>query len=225
VTARRFGYHFPADDGSRRTENWEAGLGQQEQTALYGEPGQTGCVDVAESELQKGVPPADRSWLTTQDFQSLEDSAEDARVIAAKREWRECMTRFGRPYSDPETAIYDPQWKLDELVITSNERETAYADVLCKDASRLISIWHVVESAAQRGVIARHPAQFTALRENKEHRLTNARCVLARSEPMCEPADTAGSSAGPPSTSTSSSPPHPGEPFWSRSTASTTIAW
>lgn len=188
VTARRFGYHFPADDGSRRTENWEAGLGQQEQAALYGENGQTACVDVAESELQKGTPHADRPWLTAQDFQSLEDSAKDARVVAAKHEWRECMTRFGQPYSEPEAAIYDPRWKLDEPAITVDERETAYADVLCKDASRLLSVWHTVESAAQQGVIARHPARFTALRENKDRRLANAHCVLARPEPMCEPA-------------------------------------
>jgi len=176
ATALRYGYHFPktADEAasSREIQNWSSKLTDQQRAALYTEDGKPGCADQADTDIAKDVPDGDGDFLTSQDFDSLDESAKNADVVRAKASWQECMASAGFHYSDP-------QWDLDSATVPRVEVDTARADVRCKESSRLVSVWHDVEVSQQHQVIEREAAQFERLETDKRTRLANADRILA----------------------------------------------
>jgi hypothetical protein len=183
ATALRYGYHFPktADEAasSREIQNWSSKLTDQQRAALYSEDGKPGCADQADTDIAKGVPDGDGDFLTSQDFDSLDESAKNADVVRAKASWQECMASAGFRYADPKAAISDPQWDLDSATVPRAEVDTARADVRCKESSRLVGVWHDVEVSLQHQVVEREAAQFQRLETDKRTRLANADRILA----------------------------------------------
>lgn len=164
-TVRQFGFHLPPDTASdarsAKLDGWLAGLSGPEEVALHGTGAKPGCLDTAATKL----PRVGNKWLTNLDFTSLERSMDDARVVAAIREWRTCMTRAGLPYTGPYEAVADEQWNLESPTISQREIKVATADVRCKHETRLLEIWIAVETEIQEDQIRRNPARFARLAE------------------------------------------------------------
>ncbi|MDT7724956.1 MAG: hypothetical protein QOI21_1532 [Actinomycetota bacterium] len=183
ATALEHGYHFPktAEETatSRELQNWSATLTDEQSTALYGEEGKPGCADQADTDIAKAVPEGDDDFLSTHDFDSLDESAKTADVVRVTAAWRDCMAAAGFRYADPNAAISDPRWDLDSPAVPEVEVETARADVRCKDSTRLVSVWHDAEVSLQRQVIDRNAEQFGRLEAGNRTRLANARRILA----------------------------------------------
>jgi hypothetical protein len=182
TTALRYGYHFPktGDEAarSRELQDWSAKLTDQQRAALYSEDGKPGCADQADTAIADGVPEGDGDFLTTRDFDSLDESAKNAEVVRAKAAWQDCMASAGFRYPDPKAAISDPQWNLDSATVPSVEIDTARADVRCKESSRLATVWHDVEVSLQHQVIEREAERFRRLETGNRTRLANADRIL-----------------------------------------------
>ncbi|MGN9907656.1 hypothetical protein ACTMTJ_08900 [Phytohabitans sp. LJ34] len=180
-TARRFGYHFPADrDSDARAAHldaWLSSLGGAEKAALYGTATRPGCLDDAVAALSRGVPEVDTNILTEFDFRSLDQSEVDPRVIAAVAFWRRCMSERGHRYEDPYDAVSDPRWDLDAPYVSEEEFATALADAGCKNRVDLVRIWVAVETDIQQGFIDENGARFAELA--RAHRATHDNALKA----------------------------------------------
>jgi hypothetical protein len=176
VSATRYGYHFPRTaDETRQQEaraRWSASLTEDQRMALFGEGG---CTEKADAELTT----FDDAFFIAASRESLRVSEKDARVVAAKTAWRTCMAERGYDYADPNAAVSDPRWHLDEAAISAAEHDTALADVRCKTSSRLVETWHDVEVGVQQEKIAGDADRFAALANARDKRLAAARRVLA----------------------------------------------
>jgi hypothetical protein len=86
----------------------------------------------------------------------------DPRVEKAFAAWSTCMSGQGYTYKSP----WDPQDKDWPSPTTSEEINTAVADVTCKQHGNLVAIWYAVEVAYEKTLIQQN---ITALTEEKQH--------------------------------------------------------
>ncbi|MFI6207358.1 hypothetical protein ACIBAI_13275 [Streptomyces sp. NPDC051041] len=109
-------------------------------------------------------------------YQKSQQDPEVKRVFAA---WSDCMREKGHDYASPLDPSNDPRFPEDPPA-SADEKRTAVADVACKERTGLVAVWHRVESAIERSLMAEHPDELAAARADRETRLANARRVNAR---------------------------------------------
>ncbi|WP_162231674.1 hypothetical protein [Allosalinactinospora lopnorensis] len=202
-TAKEYGYHFPSDSRSQRTERLrDQTLRQPRAEEAYFGPESSegkGCAARADRRLGRGVVPADYGLLADLDWRSLEDSEDHPDVMAAKRAWSTCMDARGYSYGTPREAVEDPAWNLDEPAVSEEERKVARADADCKYEAGMVETWVQVETEIQRGMIAENASELERLRQAGSACRENARAVLEelghRSDPAREEAPVFGGNA------------------------------
>ncbi|MEW9550008.1 hypothetical protein [Nonomuraea sp. NPDC050783] len=180
--ARRYGYHLARPPSPDTTAAWAAALPAPARQHLYGTAKQRGCLDRATALLERGARRADWPWLSEQDALTLEQSAKEPPVTAAAGRWHTCMSQAGHDYPEPEAAIADSRWNLDERTVTEDEKQTAVADTQCKWSSGLVAAWHAADAELQRAVVRDNQGRFAALHANLAARLRQASAVLAQHE-------------------------------------------
>jgi hypothetical protein len=175
-SAAGYGYHVPTTAEEKRQQEarqrWAASITEDQRMALFGEGG---CTEEADAKLTT----FDDGFFVSANQETLRTSSQDPRVVATVAAWRTCMTGQGYAYADPDAAISDPRWDLDDDAIPKVEIDTALADVRCKTSSRFVETWHDVEVGLQQGEIRGDADRFAALAGAVDRRLAAARRVLA----------------------------------------------
>jgi hypothetical protein len=176
ASAAGYGYHVPTTATEKRQQEarqrWAAGITEDQRMALFGEGG---CTESADAKLTT----FDDGFFVAASQGTLRASERDSRVVASVGAWRACMAGQGYSYADPDAAISDPRWDLDDPVVSSAEIETALADVRCKGSSGFVEAWHGVEVGLQEEEIRRDAGRFARLAQALDRRLAGARRVLA----------------------------------------------
>ncbi|WP_043615288.1 hypothetical protein [Nonomuraea candida] len=180
--ARSHGYHLARPPSPDTTGSWAGKLPERTRHRLYGTAADRGCLDRASLTLSKGARKADWPWLALQDSLTLEQAAKHPSVTTAVKRWQACMSRAGHDYPNPEAAIADGRWDLDEPAVTEEEKQTATADTSCKWSSGLVAAWYAADAELQRAVVRDNPERFAALRANLKQRLNRASRLLAEDE-------------------------------------------
>ncbi|MBD0671952.1 hypothetical protein [Streptomyces sp. CBMA156] len=89
----------------------------------------------------------------------------DPRVVAADRQWSNCMKDRGFTYATPADAYMDPRWRDRtqgagaSVGHTPAELATATADDACKRSTGFMGIAVAVQAAYDRQYIAAHPQE------------------------------------------------------------------
>lgn len=110
---------------------------------------------------------------------SLDAALKAPDVVRATRSWAACMADEGRPYDDFYAAAEDPRWARSDKP-TPAEKETAQADVACKQRVGLVKLLSETERGIQERGIRENGAYFVQLMSAKERHLAAAREVLDR---------------------------------------------
>ncbi|NYI07667.1 hypothetical protein [Allostreptomyces psammosilenae] len=180
--AERYGYHLPPDPRSAEVERVRSEtLAEPGAEAAYFGPAESeeGCVTSADERIARGAGEADHALFTDLDFGSLDRSDLHPDVVAAKEDWRECMSARGHSYDTPRDAAGDEAWDLDAPEATEAERAVAAADVACKHEVGLVETWVRAETDIQRDMVAEHAAELERVGAANATYLENARAVLA----------------------------------------------
>ncbi|MER7756827.1 hypothetical protein [Kitasatospora sp. NPDC097643] len=129
-----------------------------------GEAYDTARVDCDRQAAERlGSPQGPGTELVGRLFQeSLKAAGQDARVVAATKEWAGCMTTAGFEVTGPEAL---PQRFQSTPEITPAELAAARADADCTARSNLAGLWFAVLAGYQRQLIDRNAEALTAQRE------------------------------------------------------------
>lgn len=177
----RFGYHLPplSPQLAARETVWSQRdrLPPAERRAAYGDDGQGGCRAEARHHLRRGVPDLDQSRLHDLSASAFETSLKDPEVVQVFGNWSACMKPAGVRYSDPLKPFADTAWARSERP-SAREIAVAEADVRCKQATDLVSIWSGAERRIQLGVISAHRGDLDGFRRAKNAELGAARRTL-----------------------------------------------
>lgn len=179
--AARFGYHLPplSPQLAARETVWAQRdrLPPAERRAAYGDDGQGGCRAEARHHLRKGIPDIDQSRLHDFSTSTFETSLKDPEVSKVFGNWSACMKAQGVRYSDPLEPFADAAWAQSERP-SAREIAVAEADVRCKQAVNLVSVWSGAERRIQLGVISAHRGDFDGFKRAKNAELGAARRTL-----------------------------------------------
>lgn len=185
AVAERFGYHAPEvlinPYGVKKQEaSRENGLTPGAKAAALS---RDGCVAKADERLSGGREP-DYDKLSELDARIFAESQKAPEVERAMKAWSACMRKQGFEYDKPAEAVNDSRWwpegSSDESAASRLEKETATADVRCKDRTGLVGRWFSAEKRLEREQIEKTPGFFRELASLKEKNLRNARAVIER---------------------------------------------
>ncbi|MFJ1827792.1 hypothetical protein [Streptomyces sp. NPDC088178] len=96
-------------------------------------------------------------------------SRSDARIAAVNRKWSSCMRDHGFSYRDPDAAIDDPRWDLQNSAGPSRrEISVATADISCKLRTNLLGVNSAVEAAYENTAIRDHARELEAVRAHRD---------------------------------------------------------
>lgn len=109
-------------------------------------------------------------------IESVQDAMSDPRVVAAFADWSDCMSQRGFDYATPwdppgEDWFAEPEPSAEEIAV-------ATADVECKEATEVITVWHTVDSELQTAMLAENQAQLGQIEQDLRRRLDVARAVV-----------------------------------------------
>lgn len=110
---------------------------------------------------------------------SYENSQKAPEVRAVFGKWSSCMKQKGYDYASPMEAMAAPGFVRGK--VSAVEKDTAEADVSCKERTGLAEVWFAVESAIQKDMIRADAAALRRLGELHEKKLRAARKILAGS--------------------------------------------
>ncbi|MER6979616.1 hypothetical protein [Streptomyces carpinensis] len=161
-------------DVTARKMNREARLSPAERKAAT-DPAD-GCYTLADEQLARGNEE-DEGLVSKLNVQSLDEALRSPRVAPAMRSWGQCMAMRGHRYKDFYAAAGDPRWAKSRAPSRA-EKETAEADVTCKQRSGVVRVLAETEKSIQQGEIHRHKSYFERLKSAKERHLAAARAVL-----------------------------------------------
>ncbi|MGW0809984.1 hypothetical protein [Nonomuraea sp. NPDC002799] len=183
--ARLYGYHVAPERPSvaRRVaarESRAAHLPEKERQAVYDETG--GCLRQARDRIEQGAPQVDTALFNKLITQTFEQSRRDAKVVQIFQSWSACMRAEGLRYADPLAAITDQRW-LGDGPPTREELRAAQADVRCKAATGLVSVWSAAEERIQGDAVRAHPEEFEALKAAKDRQIEAALRLAGAVEP------------------------------------------
>lgn len=105
-------------------------------------------------------------------FGNYKRSMADERVQEVFRKWSACMKASGFDYRTPPDAANNPAWN--SPAPSSTEKETAVADVRCKQENNVVGVWFSVESSYEEQDIAGKLQELTRVRESIDITLRNA---------------------------------------------------
>ncbi|MEV7344251.1 hypothetical protein [Streptomyces sp. NPDC093544] len=137
-----------------------------------------GCYKLAGDELARGNAE-NEDLVSRLNFESLEEARKSSRVAPALRSWVQCMADKGHKYKDFYAAAEDPRWATAKEP-SDTEKETAEADVTCKQQAGLVKVLTETETSIQEREIREHKAYFERLASAKERHLAAARAVIDR---------------------------------------------
>ncbi|WP_043625933.1 hypothetical protein [Nonomuraea candida] len=183
-SASSHGYHPPPDPTSERIARMHLAVLRNEQASrvYFGteDAPEAGCAARASKELTRGAGSHMEGLVYSLSLRSFTASKAHPVVVAAQREWKDCMRSRGHAYSTPEEVLEDPAWNLSMPGASAAERAVAVADVECKQRVRLVERWSRVEAEIQRELIAEHAVPLESVRSALDASLKNAREVLGR---------------------------------------------
>ncbi len=190
--AQRYGYRMPPLPDAPKAK-----LTQDQIQVLYGKRSlENGADDRAKLEYRgKEVPEHGCLGKAVLDFRkpyeyregsaaasrisgdSYEASLSDPKVQAGFGKWSSCMKQKGYDYPSPMDAIESPSFSKGK--VSAKEKETAVADVACKQSTGLLETWFKAEAAIQKDMIKKDVTLLRKLDELHEKKLSAARKILA----------------------------------------------
>ncbi|MEU0071592.1 hypothetical protein ABZ027_18895 [Streptomyces sp. NPDC006332] len=174
--AARFGYH-PNRDAAQLPEGPR--LSKDDLTVFYGNRGapqgsgekltykgkdvpDDGCFGQSVSKLSEEYDdPAGAAVASRIANGSYQDSLSDPAVKEGFRKWSACMRSSGFRYASPMEPLNNSAFQGD--TISEKEKETASADVRCKEKTDLLDIWFKAESEIQKTDIEKNTAALRKL--------------------------------------------------------------
>ncbi|MGY4976176.1 hypothetical protein ACWCYL_03250 [Streptomyces sp. 900105755] len=135
-----------------------------------------GCYKLAGDRLARGNEE-NEDLVNKLNVDSLDEALKSPRVAPAMRAWVRCMKQRGHPYKNFYVASEDPRWARSKK-LSDAERETAVADVTCKEQAGLVTLLSETERSIEERGIRENKAYFTRLEAAKERHLAAARAVL-----------------------------------------------
>ncbi|MFF4754013.1 hypothetical protein ACWD5R_43600 [Streptomyces sp. NPDC002514] len=163
-------------DVTARKADRENRLGAAERAAALA-PGD-GCYPQAGDRLARGNQP-DEDLVGRLNSGSLDEALNSPEGVRVTRAWARCMAEQGYTYKDFYAAAEDPRWARSKTP-SAAEKQTAQADVACKQRVGLVKALSEEERGIQERDIRAHQAYFTALKSAKDRHLAAARAVLDR---------------------------------------------
>ena len=127
-----------------------------------------GCYAEARRRLSPGAPAVDIYLAQRLNQDSFANSQQDAKVQAVIKQWRQCMQKAGHSYPGPIAAAADPRFAG---AVSADEITTANTDIICKQRTHLVQIWHTAEADLQRPLIAEHRAELDKIRISNDIQL------------------------------------------------------
>ncbi|MEU4170860.1 hypothetical protein AB0F46_28770 [Streptomyces sp. NPDC026665] len=138
-----------------------------------------GCYGQAVGTLAKryddGAGAAVASRIASDSYQ---DSLADPSVKDGFGKWSRCMRGSGYRYTTPMDPLDKRAFQGRE--ISAEEKETATADVRCKEETGLLDIWFKAESRIQRSAIEGNKKALERLRVAHQEKAEAARLIVAR---------------------------------------------
>jgi hypothetical protein len=173
AVAARYGYHLvnPNLGGTSQAPGFGA-LTPAMRTALTGT-----CTREATTALSPDGVVGEADVVAALGSGSFRDSLHDPTVTAAFAQWSTCMLKGGFHYASP--AVAGTEFDIDSPRITPAETTAASADVLCKQRTHLIDIWHGFETTDQNTRIAQDPTAFAAAEAGHDAEMRRVGAVLA----------------------------------------------
>ncbi|WSQ09080.1 hypothetical protein OG604_15590 [Streptomyces sp. NBC_01231] len=190
--AARFGYH-PNRDAAQLPEGPR--LSKGDLTVFYGKRGvpqgsgekltykgkevpDDGCFGQSVSKLSKEYDdPAGAAVASRIANESYQDSLADPAVREGFRKWSGCMRSSGFRYSSPMDPLNTAAFQGDE--ISAKEKQTATADVRCKEETGLLAIWFTAETDIQKADIKKNSEALEELRTAHQEKAEAARRIVA----------------------------------------------
>ncbi|MFF3967613.1 hypothetical protein ACFYZI_39405 [Streptomyces griseorubiginosus] len=109
--------------------------------------------------------------------QSYKDSLTEPKVKEAFRNWSACMRSSGFRYTTPLEPANNREFQRED--ISTKEKETARADVRCKEKTDLLDIWFKAESALQKAEIDKNSKPLKELLTAHRKKTEAARRIVA----------------------------------------------
>ncbi|MEW1749716.1 hypothetical protein ACIQU1_19575 [Streptomyces angustmyceticus] len=111
-----------------------------------------GCVQQAD-----GTVPASRQAPLAQQIsgESYKESMKDPAVVSVFAKWSACMADKGYAYQKPMDANDDVRF-ADPHRVSAEEKDTAKADVACREKNHVEKTWFDAEAALQKTAIKAH---------------------------------------------------------------------
>ncbi len=136
-----------------------------------------GCLGQSVAKLAKYDHPQAAQIARRISTQSYEDALTEPSVQKGFGAWSACMEEAGFRYASPLQPLNDKAFKGED--VSAKEKQTAAADVGCKEETGLLDIWFKAESALQQADIDKNTAVLKELRTAHRQRVEAARRVVA----------------------------------------------
>jgi hypothetical protein len=137
-----------------------------------------GCYGEAWRELA-GTETIDVNLVDELARDSSRYAENDTRVRDVFRKWSKCMADAGYNYDNP-WAANDDHW--DMIAAPSDvEKQTAIADVRCREATNLVGIWSAAEYGYQEELVAFHRSDLEKISAQIANQDRNAQAVITAS--------------------------------------------
>ncbi|MEW2437629.1 hypothetical protein AB0952_26320 [Streptomyces caniferus] len=180
----RYGIHDAALAAER---GYKPAAGEQEAYDRAAEDGAVGSSGGDETVLkgcvQKAAGPASadqRSELVQQiSGDSFEASTKDPAVVEAFAKWSACMAKKGYAYKKPMDANDDDRF-ADPYHVSSEEKETAKADISCRGQSHVQQTWFDAEVTLQESAIKKHQKALNEVKKANGAAVARASAVAGR---------------------------------------------
>ncbi|MFF4430176.1 hypothetical protein ACFYZ4_13520 [Streptomyces sp. NPDC001513] len=137
-----------------------------------------GCVAEAGRALRGDAePPAAARTAQEISVSAFEESRSAPEVKNVVADWSACMKGKGYTYASPLDPADDFTGRPSA---TPQEVSTAVADVACKEETKLVDTWLIVEAGIQQTKLAAHGDALAVLEERHKQQVDAARTILAR---------------------------------------------
>ncbi|WP_405888346.1 hypothetical protein OG739_35445 [Streptomyces longwoodensis] len=164
ATAKRVGFHFavqvPFSKGPTGRELKDYNV----------------CWDRADKKLPSLTDT--KGWKLTQDLfgRSFQQTADDSRVAAARKNWSSCMSTAGHPADDPQKLADSFR---DAMKAGAKEIAAAIADEACTRSTNLAGIYFAVLAGYQQHLVAANIKMLTDYKKQVDARVDRAAHLLA----------------------------------------------
>lgn len=174
----RYGIH---DANLAAARGYKPAAGEQE---AYDRAAEDGAVDSAggDETALKGcaekadgtAPAAQRAGLVQQiSGDSFEGSMKDPAVVEAFGKWSACMAKKGYTYKKPMDANDDVRF-ADPYHVSSEEKETAKADISCRDQNHVQQTWFDAEVTLQESAIKKNQKALNEVKKANDAAVARA---------------------------------------------------